>query len=515
MSNSNQPDPYQPQYHYIPSKGWMGDPNGTIFHEGCYHVFYQYNPDDLNYGNPNEKWANVPWGPWQFPIAKKNVPLGMWGMHWTKTEWAHIVSDDLVNWEDLPTAIKPTPDSYDQGGCFSGCTVINDGTPTIVYTSVTRTPAAGIRTKRAQSLATSDDGMLTWKKHPANPVLDAIPDTSGAMIAWHDPHVWKEDNTWYMALGCGFNEVGGAVLLYRSPDLLRWEYMHPMLVCTDINKWGTRWLVPDFFKLGDKHVLLTFACTPTGEVTMYTVGDYINNCLIPITQGILGTRPVPSSLATRTLLDDQGRRIAFGQLGEQRNEQAKKASGRHGALSLPWQLSLADDYTLHVKPVQEVCSTGQPDYKLTNIDLPANELIRTDLTGDQMEIKAEIDTAQADSITIKLFCSDNCEEETLIIFDRSANKITLDATNASLNKNCGAGVPYVAQLKLADNEPLKLHIFLDRSIIEVFANGRTCLYKRVFPTRPDSKAIAILTKGAQANVISIQAWNKNPIEIKR
>ena len=174
----------------------------------------------------------------------------------------------------LPIAISPAPGGYDEGGCFSGATVVNDGTPTIVYSSITHIPAPGTRSLRSQSIATSGDGMRTWTKHPDNPVLSAVPDTSGLMHAWHDPHVWKEGDTWLMALGCGFQNVAGALLLYRSADLVRWDYMHPLLVSTDAEKQGDRWLVPDFFPMDDKHVLLYFASTPGGDIfTSYVVGN--------------------------------------------------------------------------------------------------------------------------------------------------------------------------------------------------------------------------------------------------
>ena len=93
---------------------------------------------------------------------------------------------------------------------------------------------------------------------------------------------------WYMALGCGFQGIAGALLLYQSPDLLHWEYMHPLLVGTDVGKMGDRWLVPDFFRIGDKYVLLFCASTPDGECfTGYAVGDYVDHCFIPEIEGVL------------------------------------------------------------------------------------------------------------------------------------------------------------------------------------------------------------------------------------
>ena len=206
---------HRPAYHFTAAGGWMGDPNGLIYHDGLYHVMYQHNPDTVDFlGNDTwRKMEKVPWG----PAANPGVPKGIWGLYWGNVHWGHAVSRDLVHWEHWPVAISPTPDGYDPGGCFSGVTVIHDGVPTIVYSSITKTPASGIRSLRAQSIATSSDGMRTWTKYPGNPVLADVPDTSGLMHAWHDPHVWQEEDTWYMAVGCGFQNVAGAILLYRSP----------------------------------------------------------------------------------------------------------------------------------------------------------------------------------------------------------------------------------------------------------------------------------------------------------
>ncbi len=508
-SNKSMPDRFRPQYHFLPWKGWMGDPNGTIFHDGRYHVFYQYNPEDIDYGNPNDKWDKVPWGS---SIGK--LPQGIAGLNWGNPHWGHAVSEDLGHWENWPIEIGHTAGGDDEGGCFSGCTIVNDGVPTIVYTSTTKQPASGIKTLRSQSIATSDDGLRTWKKHPANPVLACLPDTSGAMIAWHDPQVWKEDDTWYMALGCGFEGAGGTLLLYQSRDLLRWEYMHPLFVCTDMEEWGNRWLVPDLFPMGEKYVLLICACTPAGpSFTLYAVGDYVDHCFIPDVQGVLGPKPAPCAMATRTVLDARGRRIAFSQLGEECSEEAKRKAGYHGVLSLPWELKLAADLTLEVEAVSEVCSSGKPDWQFRRVRLSPGEHFRPEgLRGDLLEIKASIDVGRADRVSLKLRSSPGGEEETVVVFDPSEETISVDATRSTLDKVYGLGV-YTAPLKLGDKEPLNLHVFLDKSVIEIFANRRACLFRRVYPSREDSLGVALLAQDGEATILSLEVWEKDPVPI--
>ena len=208
-----------------------------------------------------------------------------------------------MHWEPRPIALAPSPvpaDLYkslaesevartldrtgmptilnDRSCCYSGSAVVNDGVPTIVYTRyIHGLPDEPVMRGRAQCIATSDDAMLTWTKRPdpviAAPPAELVPRAlrdqptrwmvrgrsddhlkPGHLTAWHDPHVWRGDDGWYLALGSGFMGVGGALLLYRSDDLLDWEYLHPL--CAGAEPEFNRWLVPDFFPLDGRHVLL-------------------------------------------------------------------------------------------------------------------------------------------------------------------------------------------------------------------------------------------------------------------
>jgi beta-fructofuranosidase len=228
----------------------MNDPNGVIEWQGRYHLFYQFNPYGAVFGLKH---------------------------------WGHAVSDDLVHWEDLPIALTPTPDGPDAAGCWSGCMVDADGVPTVVYT--------GVREKRyelqTQCLATSHDDLLTWEKDPANPVLSEIPAELGSTHDFRDPFVWREEKTWFMVLASQVVGVGGVALLYRSPDLHQWEYLHPLLV-GEAASTGDVWECPNFFPLGDKWVLIIagkgrdFPFT-----TFYVIGDYADGRFTPESGGVL------------------------------------------------------------------------------------------------------------------------------------------------------------------------------------------------------------------------------------
>ena len=188
-------DPSRPSYHYQPPSNWMNDPNGVIQWQGQYHLFYQYNPYGANHAN----------------------------MH-----WGHAVSDDLLHWQDLPIALAPTPNSVDEGGIFSGSAVNHDGVPTIFYTGVTK----GYQVQ-VQCMATSQDGLLTWQKHPQNPLIATVPEEANQTSEFRDPFVWHEDNLWHMLVGSSIAGVGGAVFLYQSSDLVNWDYKNPILIGSD------------------------------------------------------------------------------------------------------------------------------------------------------------------------------------------------------------------------------------------------------------------------------------------
>lgn len=142
-------DPRRPQFHLLPQRNWMNDPNGPIYWKGQYHMFFQYNPD-----------------------------AAVWGdMH-----WAHAVSPDMVHWRHLPIALAPTPGGPDAAGCFSGTAVVDNGVVTVLYTGVVNSTLANATLndgqhifRESQCLATSiDPDLKTWKKLAA-PVIAAPP----------------------------------------------------------------------------------------------------------------------------------------------------------------------------------------------------------------------------------------------------------------------------------------------------------------------------------------------------
>jgi beta-fructofuranosidase len=451
-------DPHRPQYHLLPAANWMNDPNAPIYWQGQYHMFYQYNPN---------------------------------GAFWGDMHWAHAVSRDMVYWKHLPMAMAPTPGGPDKDGVFSGCAVMDGDAVTAVYTSVN---------PETQSISTSSGDLTVWKKFAGNPVIAAPP--AGMDVAgFRDPAVWKEGDTWLMALGSGFRGKGGAVLLYESKDLRHWNYLHPLVTgrmragasAKDPVDSGEMWECPDFFPLGRKHLLIV----STERVVKYFLGRYADRRFQPDTTGGVD---FGSYYAARTMTNTGDRRILWGWLTEGRNAEAQRAAGWSGVMSLPRELTLAGS-RLEMRPAVEV-------EKLRGKSLGASA------AGDCLEIRAEIDPGDAVRAGLKLRAAPDGSEQTLAYYDRQRREICVDRSRSSTDASADRGMQS-GTFFLARGEPLRLRIFLDGSVIEIFANDRFCLTARVYPAGRQSTGIALDASGGTAKMVSFEAWEMRPISPNR
>ena len=205
--------------------------------------------------------------------------------------------------------------------------------PTFIYTG-TRGENFEIQT---QCVATSHDNLLTWQKHPRNPILSDVPSEANQTSEFRDPFVWNEDGTWFMLIGSSIHNVGGTAFLYRSANLEDWEYVSSILV-GDKDRHGAIWECPNFFKIGDKWVLIVSAHlgSQTGFV-IYFVGDFDGAKFTPIREGVIDHAYLYAPL---TFEDDHNRRIMVGWLREGRPDFEQRLAGWSGAQSIPRQLSL-------------------------------------------------------------------------------------------------------------------------------------------------------------------------------
>ncbi len=475
-------DPHRPRYHFLPSSAWLNDPNGLIYWKGYYHLFYQYVPNEA---------------PWE-----------------TK-HWGHAASTDLVHWLDLPVALAPTPGGPDQDGCFSGCIVNHNDVPTLIYT--------GVRgDQQLPCLATSFDDLITWQKYAGNPVIAAPPQDLD-LLAFRDHSVWKEGTSWYQLIGAGIRGVGGTALLYRSLDLVDWEYMHPLYIGernrTEPVWTGSMWECPDFFPLGDKSVLLVsvyddsrfreWAYKGFLHYAVASVGDYTDHTFTPQTQSIIDYGGY--FYAPQTLLDPTGRRLLWGWLWEGRSDEAQWAAGWAGVMSLPRALSLSADNMVCLEPAPELKQLRGTHQRVMDLPiLPTSLMQLVEVQGDCLEILAALAPDEATELGIGVRCAPDGSEQTLIRYDRLRGRLLIDRQQSSISEDVQRDIRE-GPLSLAAGEPLLLHIFLDRSVIEVFANHRLCMSSRVYPSRTNSLGVGLFARGGSARIKALDAWEMGSI----
>lgn len=446
-------DGQRPQYHFLPPRNWMNDPNGSIQWKGEYHLFYQHH---------------------------------LYGAYWADMHWGHAVSKDLVHWEDRPVAIYPTPDSVDQDGVFSGCAFDNDGVPTILYT--------GVRGKtQLPCLAIGNDDLSQITKFKGNPVVEAPP-AEFENNGFRDHAVWREGGIWYQVIGSGIKGVGGAALLYRSPDLINWDYVGPLLVGDPATS-GTMWECPDFFQLGDKHVLIV-SPIPLKKA-IYFVGTYENHTFTPERRWSLDDGG--HYYAPQSSWDESGRRLIWGWLWEGRSQEAQIASGWAGVMSLPRVLELDEAGYMRQSVAPELQSLRGDHFGLGETELVAgmdNPL--ASISSTAFELLVEVDGLVDSELVLKLRCSPGGEEETAVIFNSEHGVLRIDRSKSSLDPETHKSEFY-GLLPFTSEDTLTLHLFVDNSVIELFANGRTVLAGRIYPTRADSKGVSLEVRSRWEN----------------
>ena len=472
-------DPRRPQYHLLPARNWMNDPNGPIYWRGHYHMFHQYNPH-----------------------------AAVWGdMH-----WAHAVSPDMLYWRHLPIALAPNPHGPDAAGCFSGTAVLDGDRVAVLYTGIVDAPSKdatlrdGVHVfKESQCLATASDPDLTqWTQDPV-PVI-AAPPAGLDVTGFRDPTPWRQGNTWYMAVGSGIRGQGGAVLLYHSADLRHWEYLHRLAhgaptgsSSADPVASGDMWECPDFFPIGDKHVLIY----STQGKTFWHTGTLDTAAMIfqPERNGILD---YGSFYAPKTQLDAHGRRILWGWIPETRPESEYGAAGWACLMSLPRVLTLdaANDLRIALLP------------EFRKLRLPETQLRPTaDEARNQQQLA---------HMTIREACG-----EVMFSFHKSTEPLEFSLVShdpAETWLACRYDPSHPGEIRI-DNQPVplgpgndapvELRFLIDGSVIECFANGSGALTKRFYYAGDAAPTIGVHVNGPLNRIASLFMNQIKPISTNR
>jgi beta-fructofuranosidase len=469
---------FRQRYHFMSPAYWLNDPNGLIQFNGFYHLFYQHNP---------------------------------YSAQWGEMHWGHAISKDLVHWKYLPIALAPSEkyDSYEKGGCFSGSAVNDNGVLTLLYTG---TSGNAEDYSQQQCLAYSTDG-INFTKYEGNPVISAPP-ADGARD-FRDPKVWKHENVWYMVVGsCKDNR--GKALLYRSPDLKKWEYIGVM--AESRGDLGTMWECPDLFEIDGKYVL-TFSPMDAPErkpdrKSTYLTGnmDYKTGKLFWNTLG--ETDWGFDFYASQSFTDDKERRILIGWANGWdwmpwfKGFGPTAGDGWCGAMSLPRTVHACPDGKLCFAPIEELKTLREEQHCVSGVVVDSNACLKLEAgDGISYEIEAEIDLSQTNASEIGFLLRCSKEEQT---------KISCDLKNAELGFDRTHSDPYSSGirkclLESASGDKFKLHIFVDTCSVEIFTDdGRTVMSCNIYPSQ-ESTGLFFYASNGCAKVDRIKTWGLTSI----
>jgi len=262
---------------------------------------------------------------------------------------------------------------------------------------------------------------------------------------------------------------------------------------------------PDLFKLGDKDVLL---CISHDLGCRYYLGEWKNEQFYPESHDQMSWVD-HSFFAPESLIDDTGRRIMWAWILDAPEFGVRWDQGWSGILSMPRVLSLGEDGQLRMDVPEEIEALRYGALKKMNIAVqPGSDLPIDDIGGDSFELFIEMESDEASDFGVKVRVSPDGQEETSIFYDASEGTLKVD-TRTSGSEHPSKALE-AAPFKLKKGERLKLRVFVDRSVVEVFANSRQAIARRIYPSRADSVGVSLFSTGGKASVHRLEAWKIMP-----
>lgn len=491
-------EPHRLQYHFSPKTQWVNDPNGMVFYENEYHLFYQHYPD-----------SNV-WGP----------------MH-----WGHAVSRDLVDWEHFPIALYPDSLGY----IFSGSAVVDwkntsdlgsASEPPLVAIYTYHDPVgskAGKLNYQTQGIAYSNDKGRTWIKYEGNPVLEnpGIKDFRDPKVIWSD-----EFNKWIMVLA-----VQDHVRFYDSGDLKSWEFLSSF--GKEYGGHGGVWECPDLFPMkvdnsNEEKWVLILNINPGGpnggSGTQYFVGEFDGNDfrLDPRFQNDVSDfksvwldhgRDNYAGVTWSDIPEEDGRRILIGWMSNWDYANLVPTTVWRNAMTLPRELKLintADGYRLRTTPVNELVNLRGEKQKLQDLSVEGEYTFNlTDqLSPSQAELILEVELPAADKARFGVELSNDQGESYRIGFDVANDRFFSDRTKTgdlSFSDKFANGLHHAP--RQIDSETMELHFFFDRGSMEMFADqGATVMSELFFPSEP-FKHLKLFVDQGELKVLSVECYS--------
>ena len=456
-----QSEAYRPQYHFTPKAHWMNDPNGMVYFNGTYHLFFQYHP------------GGTTWGP----------------MH-----WGHTTSKDMVHWQEQPIALYP--DSL--GTIFSGSAVV-DVNNTSGFGKNGQTPLIAVFTHhnvdlekkktgkfQYQSLAYSLDEGKTWTKYAGNPVLPnpGITDFRDPKVRWYEPR-----KRWIMTLA-----TKDRITFYSSPDLKSWAKESEF--GNDVGAHGGVWECPDLFPLdhnSKKAWVLLVSINPGGpnggSATQYFVGDFDGKEFKPFSTETKWMDYGTDNYAGVTFANTGNRTILIGWMSNWQYAEKVPTSSWRSATTVPRELGLNEvnkKLYLTSSPVKELAGLNGKTTALKNVTVKG----QYDLTakvGDRIDpFKLTLSAPAASDFSIVL--ANEQDNELVIGYDKGTNAFFIDRTKSGKTDfEKGFGKRHTAP-RLSTNGKISLTLLVDAASVELFADsGLTVMTDIFFPNKAMSK----------------------------
>ncbi len=461
------PADYRPAYHYAPAKNWVNDPNGLVYLDGEYHLFYQYNP-------LGDTWGHMSWG--------------------------HAVSKDLKTWEELPVALKEyTNADSTETMIFSGCAVVDSLNTSgffapgfkkglvAIYTSHVHKGGEGV--VQHQSLAYSADKGRTWTYYAKNPVLDI------GLKDFRDPNVFWYKGKWKMVVA---KPLEYKVQLYESDSLKNWKLLSEFGKMGDVAK---IWECPSLFRvpvedtLTEKWVMMISSAAEDTEFTgmQYFVGDFDGKKFTPQKQdGVFRVdlgKDFYAAIPFNNLPPAQPQPVIMGWVNNWVYANKIPTEGFRGMFSLPRALSLYQQdgvYRLRQKPI------FKDKLPVRTLTMKASDLaagVEMKLDGNSYRVELTVELAETKDFELKLL--NNEAEVSLLDYEVATGKLTFDRTKSGKVAFHEKFPSVESMTVLPENGQLKLAIFVDNSVVEIYANnGKAVLTSLVFPTK--SKGLVVI-----------------------
>lgn len=432
---------YRPTYHVSAPVGWLNDPNGFVYYQGEYHLFYQFYP------------YNSQWGP----------------MH-----WGHAKSKDLIHWEELPVALAPD-EWYDKDGCFSGSAIEKDGRLYLMYTGHVVENDVVTQT---QCIAVSDDG-ITFEKLASNPVIGAeLLGDEGSIHDFRDPKVFQHEGTYYSVVATKTHDHRGKIVLFSSEDLNEWTFFSVLLEGT--KEQGIMWECPDFFTLDGKDVLIM------SPIQIKRQGHEYHN--ISSTMACIGQMDWETGKLTvenfhemdfgmdyyapQSLLDDKNRRIviAWMQMWDRTFPTHDLGHQWAGSMTLPRELRVRNNRLIQ-RPVSEVYSQLEYEHGIENLEVGSQPVIFHHLIKDNTYMQIVADLSEASQFSIQF--AKQAEQYLRLNYETESSTFTFSRKNFGYELKGAEKQPVDTRQFPVElvNQQLILEIFRDTNSIEIFVNG--------------------------------------------